>query len=157
MPPDDNSDFSDVSEPESSKGKGKASAKDASKPVKRRSSKACESIRLQGQCLCDFQGAVSRLGALAESPPRQSVPADAASLHPQATSTFLLSVYKGSSLLDRMLIPALVRSCRRQKTKCERVVDTATKEPVGPCANCASVGAECTYLGASRKRGPPKG
>ncbi|GAA5858288.1 hypothetical protein JCM1840_001131 [Sporobolomyces johnsonii] len=48
-------------------------------------------------------------------------------------------------------------NCRKSKCKCTRILDPATNEPVGPCQNCLTVGAECTYLGASRKRGPPKG
>ncbi|GAA6042703.1 hypothetical protein JCM8097_003755 [Rhodosporidiobolus ruineniae] len=48
-------------------------------------------------------------------------------------------------------------NCRKSKCKCTRVLDPATNEPVGPCQNCLTVGSECTFLGASRKRGPPKG
>ncbi|GAA5887204.1 hypothetical protein JCM6882_002448 [Rhodosporidiobolus microsporus] len=48
-------------------------------------------------------------------------------------------------------------NCRKSKCKCTRILDPATNEPVGPCQNCLQVGAECTFLGASRKRGPPKG
>ncbi|GAA5998630.1 uncharacterized protein JCM10292_007114 [Rhodotorula paludigena] len=48
-------------------------------------------------------------------------------------------------------------NCRKSKCKCTRILDPATSEPVGPCQNCITVGAECTFLGASRKRGPPKG
>ncbi|ORY73251.1 fungal-specific transcription factor domain-domain-containing protein [Leucosporidium creatinivorum] len=48
-------------------------------------------------------------------------------------------------------------SCRKSKCKCTRILDPGTGQPVGPCSNCITVGAECTYLGASRKRGPPKG
>ncbi|BGP06376.1 fungal-specific transcription factor domain-containing protein [Rhodotorula toruloides] len=48
-------------------------------------------------------------------------------------------------------------NCRKSKCKCTRILDPATNEPVGPCQNCLTVGAECTFLGASRKRGPPKG
>lgn len=43
-------------------------------------------------------------------------------------------------------------SCRKSKCKCTRILDPATNEPVGPCQNCLTVGAECTFLGASRKR-----
>lgn len=43
-------------------------------------------------------------------------------------------------------------SCRKSKCKCTRILDPATSEPVGPCQNCITVGAECTFLGASRKR-----
>ncbi|GAA5843186.1 hypothetical protein JCM11251_001678 [Rhodosporidiobolus azoricus] len=48
-------------------------------------------------------------------------------------------------------------NCRKSKCKCTRILDPATNEPVGPCQNCLQVGADCTFLGASRKRGPPKG
>ncbi|GAA6023010.1 hypothetical protein JCM10207_002039 [Rhodosporidiobolus poonsookiae] len=48
-------------------------------------------------------------------------------------------------------------NCRKSKCKCTRIYDPATNEPVGPCQNCLTVGSECTFLGASRKRGPPKG
>ncbi|KAF8585649.1 hypothetical protein K439DRAFT_1409792 [Ramaria rubella] len=42
--------------------------------------------------------------------------------------------------------------CRKSKCKCER--------PGGrdePCKNCVLLGTPCTFLGPSRKRGPPKG
>ncbi|GAA5902640.1 hypothetical protein JCM8208_007026 [Rhodotorula glutinis] len=48
-------------------------------------------------------------------------------------------------------------NCRKSKCKCTRILDPASGEPVGPCQNCITVGAICTFLGASRKRGPPKG
>ncbi|KDQ54162.1 hypothetical protein JAAARDRAFT_38766 [Jaapia argillacea MUCL 33604] len=41
--------------------------------------------------------------------------------------------------------------CRKSKCKCER---TASNEP---CKNCVLLGTACTFLGPSRKRGPPKG
>ncbi|KIJ57338.1 hypothetical protein M422DRAFT_23378 [Sphaerobolus stellatus SS14] len=41
--------------------------------------------------------------------------------------------------------------CRKTKSKCQRV-------PGNPsCRNCLSLNQECTFLGPSRKRGPPKG
>ncbi|GAA6052521.1 hypothetical protein JCM3770_003807 [Rhodotorula araucariae] len=48
-------------------------------------------------------------------------------------------------------------NCRKSKCKCTRILDPASGDPVGPCQNCLTVGADCTFLGASRKRGPPKG
>ncbi|GAA6061791.1 hypothetical protein JCM10212_004847 [Sporobolomyces blumeae] len=48
-------------------------------------------------------------------------------------------------------------NCRKAKSRCARILDPATNEPVGPCQNCLTVGAECTFNGATRKRGPPKG
>ncbi|GAA5982372.1 hypothetical protein JCM11641_006960 [Rhodosporidiobolus odoratus] len=47
-------------------------------------------------------------------------------------------------------------NCRKSKCKCTRNFD-ASGGPVGACQNCLAVGSECTFLGASRKRGPPKG
>ncbi|EMD37133.1 hypothetical protein CERSUDRAFT_137619 [Gelatoporia subvermispora B] len=42
--------------------------------------------------------------------------------------------------------------CRKSKCKCERA------NPNEPCRNCVMLGtAACTFLGPSRKRGPPKG
>ncbi|KAJ7216402.1 fungal-specific transcription factor domain-containing protein [Mycena pura] len=41
--------------------------------------------------------------------------------------------------------------CRKSKCKCERTA------PEAQCRNCIMVGTECTFLGPSRKRGPPKG
>ncbi|KAI0365000.1 hypothetical protein BV20DRAFT_1103242 [Pilatotrama ljubarskyi] len=41
--------------------------------------------------------------------------------------------------------------CRKSKCKCER------SSPQEPCRNCVMLGTECTFLGPSRKRGPPKG
>ncbi|EKM56762.1 uncharacterized protein PHACADRAFT_254069 [Phanerochaete carnosa HHB-10118-sp] len=41
--------------------------------------------------------------------------------------------------------------CRKSKCKCER---TSMQEP---CKNCVLLGTPCTFLGPSRKRGPPKG
>ncbi|KAL0071192.1 hypothetical protein AAF712_001757 [Marasmius tenuissimus] len=41
--------------------------------------------------------------------------------------------------------------CRKSKCKCER---TSNGEP---CRNCVMLGTSCTFLGPSRKRGPPKG
>ncbi|KAF9269506.1 hypothetical protein L218DRAFT_953120 [Marasmius fiardii PR-910] len=41
--------------------------------------------------------------------------------------------------------------CRKSKCKCERT------SPSEPCRNCVMLGTECTSLGPSRKRGPPKG
>ncbi|TFK71119.1 hypothetical protein BDN72DRAFT_479127 [Pluteus cervinus] len=41
--------------------------------------------------------------------------------------------------------------CRKSKCKCERV-------SLGePCKSCVMLGTPCTFLGPSRKRGPPKG
>ncbi|GAA5916517.1 uncharacterized protein JCM6883_005446 [Sporobolomyces salmoneus] len=48
-------------------------------------------------------------------------------------------------------------NCRKQKSKCARIFDPATQEPVGGCQNCLTAGVECTFNGATRKRGPPKG
>ncbi|GAA5966610.1 hypothetical protein JCM3765_005674 [Sporobolomyces pararoseus] len=48
-------------------------------------------------------------------------------------------------------------NCRKQKSKCARIFDPATQEPVGGCQNCLTAGLECTFNGATRKRGPPKG
>lgn len=41
--------------------------------------------------------------------------------------------------------------CRKLKCKCERTGSNI------PCRNCVTLNAECTFLGPSRKRGPPKG
>ncbi|KAI5120399.1 hypothetical protein M0805_000178 [Coniferiporia weirii] len=41
--------------------------------------------------------------------------------------------------------------CRKSKCKCERTGDGE------PCKSCILLGAQCTFLGPSRKRGPPKG
>ncbi|KAI0800103.1 fungal-specific transcription factor domain-containing protein [Fomes fomentarius] len=41
--------------------------------------------------------------------------------------------------------------CRKSKCKCER------SSPQDPCRNCVMLGTQCTFLGPSRKRGPPKG
>ncbi|KAH9474654.1 Nitrogen assimilation transcription factor nit-4 [Psilocybe cubensis] len=41
--------------------------------------------------------------------------------------------------------------CRKSKCKCER------SGPSEPCKNCIMLGTACTFLGPSRKRGPPKG
>ncbi|KAI0824538.1 fungal-specific transcription factor domain-containing protein [Trametes gibbosa] len=41
--------------------------------------------------------------------------------------------------------------CRKSKCKCER------GSPHDPCRNCVMLGTQCTFLGPSRKRGPPKG
>ncbi|CAL1709508.1 unnamed protein product [Somion occarium] len=41
--------------------------------------------------------------------------------------------------------------CRKSKCKCER------SSPNDPCRNCVMLGTPCTFLGPSRKRGPPKG
>ncbi|KAH9915218.1 fungal-specific transcription factor domain-containing protein [Fomitopsis serialis] len=41
--------------------------------------------------------------------------------------------------------------CRKSKCKCER------SNPQDPCRNCVMLGTPCTFLGPSRKRGPPKG
>ncbi|KDQ32691.1 hypothetical protein PLEOSDRAFT_1073145 [Pleurotus ostreatus PC15] len=41
--------------------------------------------------------------------------------------------------------------CRKSKCKCERT------SPNEPCRSCVTLGTPCTFLGPSRKRGPPKG
>ncbi|KAF8178184.1 fungal-specific transcription factor domain-containing protein [Mycena galopus ATCC 62051] len=41
--------------------------------------------------------------------------------------------------------------CRKSKCKCERPA------PGEPCRSCVLLGTDCTSLGPSRKRGPPKG
>ncbi|EPQ51953.1 hypothetical protein GLOTRDRAFT_65551 [Gloeophyllum trabeum ATCC 11539] len=41
--------------------------------------------------------------------------------------------------------------CRKSKCKCERVGENE------PCKNCVLLNTPCTFLGPSRKRGPPKG
>ncbi|KAF8578646.1 hypothetical protein K439DRAFT_1638648 [Ramaria rubella] len=41
--------------------------------------------------------------------------------------------------------------CRKTKSKCERFPGSVA------CKNCLSLNQECTFLGPSRKRGPPKG
>lgn len=41
--------------------------------------------------------------------------------------------------------------CRKSKCKCERT------SPNEPCKACIMLGTHCTFLGPSRKRGPPKG
>ncbi|GAA6010201.1 hypothetical protein JCM11491_005388 [Sporobolomyces phaffii] len=48
-------------------------------------------------------------------------------------------------------------NCRKQKSKCARIFDPATQEPVGGCQNCLTAGLECRFDGATKKRGPPKG
>ncbi|CUA68348.1 Lactose regulatory protein LAC9 [Kluyveromyces lactis NRRL Y-1140] [Rhizoctonia solani] len=42
-------------------------------------------------------------------------------------------------------------NCRKAKCKCEKSADSTA------CRNCVLLGQECTFLGPSRKRGPPKG
>ncbi|KAG8687561.1 hypothetical protein FRC11_006988 [Ceratobasidium sp. 423] len=42
-------------------------------------------------------------------------------------------------------------NCRKAKCKCEKSPDNPA------CRNCVLLGQECTFLGPSRKRGPPKG
>ncbi|QRV98551.1 Fungal specific transcription factor domain [Ceratobasidium sp. AG-Ba] len=42
-------------------------------------------------------------------------------------------------------------NCRKAKCKCEKSSDNVA------CRNCVLLGQECTFLGPSRKRGPPKG
>ncbi|KZT36275.1 hypothetical protein SISSUDRAFT_1050132 [Sistotremastrum suecicum HHB10207 ss-3] len=42
--------------------------------------------------------------------------------------------------------------CRKSKCKCERSAVEGE-----PCRSCVMLGTECTFLGPSRKRGPPKG
>ncbi|KAI0321497.1 fungal-specific transcription factor domain-containing protein, partial [Amylostereum chailletii] len=41
--------------------------------------------------------------------------------------------------------------CRKSKCKCERASES------DPCKACIMLGTSCTFLGPSRKRGPPKG
>ncbi|KAF7330022.1 Zn(2)-C6 fungal-type domain-containing protein [Mycena kentingensis (nom. inval.)] len=41
--------------------------------------------------------------------------------------------------------------CRKSKCKCERTA------PDAPCRSCVMLKLDCTFLGPSRKRGPPKG
>ncbi|KLO15521.1 hypothetical protein SCHPADRAFT_259949 [Schizopora paradoxa] len=41
--------------------------------------------------------------------------------------------------------------CRKSKCKCERSADSEL------CKSCVMLGTQCTFLGPSRKRGPPKG
>ncbi|KZT22933.1 hypothetical protein NEOLEDRAFT_1070364 [Neolentinus lepideus HHB14362 ss-1] len=41
--------------------------------------------------------------------------------------------------------------CRKSKCKCERASENE------PCKNCVLLNTPCTFLGPSRKRGPPKG
>ncbi|GAA5936055.1 uncharacterized protein JCM15063_002694 [Sporobolomyces koalae] len=48
-------------------------------------------------------------------------------------------------------------NCRKQKSKCARILDPATQDPIGACQNCLTAGLECTFSAATRKRGPPKG
>ncbi|KAF8512680.1 fungal-specific transcription factor domain-containing protein [Hysterangium stoloniferum] len=43
--------------------------------------------------------------------------------------------------------------CRKSKCKCERSGSRDTE----PCKNCILLATPCTFLGPSRKRGPPKG
>ncbi|KAG8948397.1 hypothetical protein FRC04_009767 [Tulasnella sp. 424] len=45
--------------------------------------------------------------------------------------------------------------CRKAKCKCERTPEAISNGD--PCRNCVLLGQECTFLGPSRKRGPPKG
>ncbi|CAE6433276.1 unnamed protein product [Rhizoctonia solani] len=42
-------------------------------------------------------------------------------------------------------------NCRKAKCKCEKSADSTA------CRNCVLLNQECTFLGPSRKRGPPKG
>ena len=49
-------------------------------------------------------------------------------------------------------LPTACDQCRKSKCKCERA--GARDEP---CKNCVLLGTPCTFLGPSRKRGPPKG
>ncbi|GAA98879.1 uncharacterized protein L969DRAFT_76668 [Mixia osmundae IAM 14324] len=46
--------------------------------------------------------------------------------------------------------------CRRQKCKCQRQ-DGPDGKPLSRCQNCIALNTECTYLGPTRKRGPPRG
>ncbi|TFK80053.1 hypothetical protein K466DRAFT_504549 [Polyporus arcularius HHB13444] len=61
---------------------------------------------------------------------------------------------KGSSAADKQIRRRSSKACdqcRKSKCKCER------SSPQEPCRNCVMLGTQCTFLGPSRKRGPPKG
>lgn len=152
----------DYSSEEDVKGKGKAS-KDPNKPVKRRSSKACESatplLSYRTTFLPSTRPRASFAGLEAAWPrSRMALTLFAGTARLQVTSE---SIYSLHPLLPVALADLHIfrptQSCRKSKCKCTRILDPGTGQPVGPCSNCITVGAECTYLGASRKRGPPKG
>ncbi|KAJ7778867.1 fungal-specific transcription factor domain-containing protein [Mycena olivaceomarginata] len=58
---------------------------------------------------------------------------------------------KGNSKAVRRRSSKACDQCRKSKCKCERPA------PGEPCRSCVLLGTECTSLGPSRKRGPPKG
>ncbi|KAF7342119.1 Zn(2)-C6 fungal-type domain-containing protein [Mycena venus] len=58
---------------------------------------------------------------------------------------------KGNSKAVRRRSSKACDQCRKSKCKCERPA------PGEPCRSCVVLGTECTSLGPSRKRGPPKG
>ncbi|KAJ7248172.1 fungal-specific transcription factor domain-containing protein [Mycena haematopus] len=58
---------------------------------------------------------------------------------------------KGSSKAVRRRSSKACDQCRKSKCKCERPA------PGEPCRSCVVLQTECTSLGPSRKRGPPKG
>ncbi|KAG6380094.1 hypothetical protein JVT61DRAFT_8179 [Boletus reticuloceps] len=63
----------------------------------------------------------------------------------KGTSHLFLSVHSRSNFV------LACDQCRKSKCKCERALDG------GPCKSCIMLGTPCTFLGPSRKRGPPKG
>ncbi|KAF7366374.1 Zn(2)-C6 fungal-type domain-containing protein [Mycena sanguinolenta] len=58
---------------------------------------------------------------------------------------------KGNSKAVRRRSSKACDQCRKSKCKCERPA------PGEPCRSCVVLQTECTSLGPSRKRGPPKG
>ncbi|EJD52017.1 hypothetical protein AURDEDRAFT_158861 [Auricularia subglabra TFB-10046 SS5] len=71
---------------------------------------------------------------------------------PELPSTSIASgSAKGSEKVVRRRSSKACDQCRKSKCKCER---TSEHEP---CRSCVLLGTECTFLGPSRKRGPPKG
>ncbi|THH20422.1 hypothetical protein EW146_g919 [Bondarzewia mesenterica] len=57
----------------------------------------------------------------------------------------------GSSPYKKRKVDRACDACRRRKTRCD-----GPKTPNNVCSNCASSHRNCTYLEASKPRGPPK-
>jgi hypothetical protein len=77
---------------------------------------------------------------------------------PPGSSSAVDIFHDSSSMSSRALDKAVRRrsskacdQCRKSKCKCERSSENE------PCKACIMLGTHCTFLGPSRKRGPPKG
>jgi hypothetical protein len=77
---------------------------------------------------------------------------------PSASGSAVELFPESSGLSSRALDKAIRRrsskacdQCRKSKCKCERSSENE------PCKACIMLGTHCTFLGPSRKRGPPKG